>query len=75
MVERIGMEISSWREYAGHFEAINSTLLIGLIKAKKYREFSMICDRSMVAIFLDRVFLSIDALLKQLPATKWSSYM
>ncbi|CAL7964327.1 hypothetical protein GAMM_70015 [Gammaproteobacteria bacterium] len=59
MVERTEIEMSSWREYAGCFEAINNTLLIGLIRAKKYKEFSMICDRSIARILLDHIFLSI----------------
>lgn len=51
--------INSEREYAGCFDIINNILLMGLIRAKKYKEFSMIWDRSIVHIFPKQTVLSI----------------
>ena len=50
---------SSLCEYAGFFDARKSTLLMGLINAKKYKVFSMIRPIVTLDILFLSIFLSI----------------
>jgi len=57
-VDRAAIEKSSLRENGGFFELNNKILLGGLINAKKYIVFSMICGKFMVnniACFLTKI--------------------
>lgn len=53
-------ENSSLREYGGFFEAKKSTLLTGLISARKYMVFSMICSNGMKAFSSYQFFCQLE---------------